>query len=44
MATWEPEASIHDDFINEYEARMEAEAELEAEEEAAEEEEDAADA
>ena len=32
IATWEPEASIHDDFIDEYEAALEAEAELEAEE------------
>jgi hypothetical protein len=44
VATWEPEASIHDDFIDEYEARVEAEAELEAEEEAEEEEEGAGDA
>ena len=27
-ATWEPESAIHDDFIDEYEAQMEAEAEL----------------
>lgn len=32
IATWEPESSIHDDFIDEYEAAMDAEAELEAEE------------
>ena len=34
VATWEPESVIHDDFIDEYEAAVEAEAELEAEEEA----------
>lgn len=39
VATWEPEAHIHDDFIDAYEASLEAEAELEAEE-AAEDEED----
>jgi hypothetical protein len=39
VATWEPEARIHDDFIDAYEASLEAEAELEAEE-AAEDEED----
>ena len=32
VATWEPESAIHDDFIDEYEAAVEAEAELEAEE------------
>ena len=31
MATWEPESAIHDDFIDEYEAAMEAEEQLEAE-------------
>ena len=34
-ATWEPASKIHDDFINEYEAALEAEATLEAEQEAA---------
>lgn len=38
VATWEPESAIHDDFIDEYEATVEAEAELEAEEEAEDEE------
>ena len=33
VATWEPEAAIHDDFIDAYEASLEAEAELDAEEE-----------
>ena len=32
VATWEPESEIHDDFIEEYEAYMDAEAELEVEE------------
>ena len=32
VATWEPEASIHDDFVDAYEAALEAEAELDAEE------------
>ena len=32
IATWELESAIHDDFIDEYEAAIEAEAELEAEE------------
>ena len=32
IATWELESGIHDDFIDEYEAAIEAEAELEAEE------------
>ena len=32
-ATWEPADSIHDGFIDEYEAALEAEADLEAEEE-----------
>ena len=31
-ATWEPESEIHDDFIDEYEASLEAADELEAEE------------
>ena len=31
-ATWESEDIIHDDYIEEYEAAMEAEAELDAEE------------
>ena len=39
-ATWEPASEIHDDFIDEYEAAMEAEAELEAEEEEEEDEEE----
>ena len=30
-ATWEPASNIHDDFIDEYEAALEAEATLEAE-------------
>ena len=38
VATWEPESAIHDDFIDEYEATLEAEAQLEAEEEAEDEE------
>ena len=32
FASWEPESEIHDDFIEEYEASMEAEAELVADE------------
>eukprot|EP00966_Prymnesium_polylepis_P053627 1239897-Prymnesium_polylepis.1 len=39
-ATWESEDRVHDDFIDEYEAALEAEAELEAEEARALEEED----
>ena len=42
-ATWEPESSIHDDFIDEYEtgmAEMEAEEDLDAEEEAEDDEEE----
>ena len=31
-ATWEHHSNIHDDFIDEYEAAVEAEAQLEAEE------------
>ena len=38
FASWEPESEIHDDFIDEYEAALEAEAQLEAEEEAEEDE------
>jgi hypothetical protein len=34
FASWEPETEIHDDYIDEYEASVEAEAELEMEEEA----------
>ena len=34
FASWESESQIHDDFIDEYEASLEAEAELDAEEEA----------
>ena len=30
IATWEEEGSIHDDFIDSYEAGLEAEAELDA--------------
>ena len=30
IATWEEEGSIHDDFIDSYEAELEAEAELDA--------------
>ena len=41
VATWEPEAAIHEDFIDAYEASLEAEAELEAEEAAEDEEDDA---
>eukprot|EP00966_Prymnesium_polylepis_P178486 4133829-Prymnesium_polylepis.1 len=33
IATWEDESTIHNDFIDEYEACLEAEGELEAEEE-----------
>ena len=32
FASWEPESEIHDEFIEEFEASLEAEAELEAEE------------
>ena len=42
FASWEPESEIHDDFIEEYEASMEAEAELVADE-AAQDAEDAVD-
>ena len=30
VATWEEEAAIHDDYIDQYDADLEAEAELEA--------------
>ena len=36
FASWEPAEAIHDDFIDEYEAALEAEEQLCAEEEAAE--------
>ena len=36
FASWEPEGSIHDNFIDEFEATIEAAAQLRAEEEAAE--------
>ena len=42
FASWERESEIHDDFIEEYEAGLEAEAVLEAED-AAEDDEDAMD-
>lgn len=44
VATWEPEARVHDDFVDAYEAALEAEAELDAGEAAADEEEDEDDA